>query len=154
MKIVSGGQTGVDMAALEFARANGLSYGGWVPKGRTNECGRISEDFEGLTETRSEDVIERTRLNVASGDATVVFIDGSTSPGTQQTIAFASDVGKPHLVVDLRDGIESCTRQVETWLLAHPVGILNIAGPRASEAPGIGAKVTEVLRGNLLLLSS
>lgn len=154
MKIISGGQTGVDMAALEFARANGVSYGGWVPKGRLNELGRIPCVFENLAETRSEDVIERTRLNVASADATLVFVDGSSSPGTQQTIAFASDTGKPHLVVDLQDGMELCARQVEEWLLANPIGVLNIAGPRASEAHDIGAKVTEVLQRNLLLLSS
>lgn len=144
----------MDMAALEFARANGIPYGGWVPKGRTNERGRIPEDFEGLTETQSENVVDRTRLNVASSDATLIFVDGSSSPGTDQTIQFASDTGKPHLVVDLMNGIEPCARQVETWLLAISPSVLNIAGPRASEAPGIADQVTEVLRQNLVLLSS
>ena len=154
MKLVSGGQTGVDMAALEFARANGLSHGGWVPRGRMNEVGRIPEEFDGLTETQSADVNDRTRMNVDSSDATLVFIDGSHSPGTRQTIVFAACANKPNLVVDLRAGVEACAQRVEKWLLAHSIGVLNIAGPRASEAPRIGVQATEVLRRNLSLLSS
>jgi len=145
MKIVSGGQTGVDLAALEFAQENGLPYGGWVPKGRSNEAGRIPDRFTGLTETATEQVIERTQRNVGSSDATVVFVDGSDSPGTQQTILFAQQAGKPHLVVDLGNGPEACAGQIENWLSTTQVAVLNIAGPRGSEAPGIGRKVRAVL---------
>lgn len=144
-KIVSGGQTGVDTAALEFARANGIPYGGWVPKGRTNEDGLIPAHLSGLVETKSEDVAERTRLNVFASDATLVFIDGSDSPGTLKTVEFAVDAEKPHLVVDIRKGKADCAQQMRTWLSAIPVTVLNIAGPRASEAPEIGPRVHEVL---------
>ncbi|WP_170544430.1 putative molybdenum carrier protein [Ruegeria arenilitoris] len=154
MKIVSGGQTGVDMTALEFARQNGLTYGGWVPKGRTNEAGRIPEHFTGLTETGSENVVERTRCNVVSSDATLIFVDGSASPGTQQTVVFAEEAGKPHLVVDVRDGTAACTRQVREWLQSTPATVLNIAGPRASEAPQIGAQVRAILDQILELLAA
>ncbi|MFY2826060.1 putative molybdenum carrier protein [Ruegeria sp. MALMAid1280] len=154
MKIVSGGQTGADMAALEFARHNGLDHGGWVPKGRTNEAGRIPEHFTGLAETDSEKVVERTRCNVASSDATLIFVDGSTSPGTQQTIAFAEEAGKPHLVVDVRDGTATCARKVREWLQSTPATVLNIAGPRASEAPQIGPQARAILDQNLDLLEA
>lgn len=149
MKIVSGGQTGVDMAALEFAHAQGIPYGGWVPKGRTNEAGLIPADFTGLVETQSEHVVERTRLNVLSSDATLVFVDGSISPGTQQTIVFAQELGKPYLLVDIRKGVESCIGRLQLWLCNTPAAILNIAGPRASEAPDLGSYVKDVLRGCL-----
>lgn len=153
MKIVSGGQTGVDMAALEFARQNGFAYGGWVPKGRMNEDGRIPAQFDGLTETQSEDVVERTRCNVLSSDATLIFVDGSISPGTQQTIVFAEETGKLHLTVDVRKGIATSAAHVSEWLQANPVSVLNIAGPRASEAPQIGAQVRAVLDRTLRQLS-
>jgi hypothetical protein len=152
MKIVSGGQTGVDMAALEFARHNGLAYGGWVPKGRTNEAGRIPEHFTGLTETGSEKVVERTRCNVVSSDATLIFVDGSASPGTQLTIVFAEEAGKSHVIVDVRDGLAVCVRQVRDWLQSIPVSVLNVAGPRASEAPKIGVQVRAILDRILDLL--
>ncbi|CUJ91067.1 Putative molybdenum carrier [Ruegeria denitrificans] len=152
MKIVSGGQTGVDMAALEFARQNGLPYGGWVPKGRMNEDGRIPSQFKSLTETASEDVAERTRCNVLSSDATLIFVDGSFSPGTQQTIVFANEAERPHLVIDVRMGIATSSARTREWLKANPVSVLNIAGPRASEAPQIGAQVREILDRNLDLI--
>lgn len=120
MKIVSGGQTGVDMTALEFARQNGLAYGGWVPKGRTNEAGQIPEHFTGLIETGTEKVVERTRRNVVSSDATLIFVDGSASPGTQETAVFAEEAGKPHLIVDVRNGTATCVQKVPGMAANHP----------------------------------
>lgn len=149
VKIVTGGQTGVDLAALQFARQNGLAYGGWVPKGRMNEAGRIPDHFNGLIETQSPDVSERTKLNVQSSDALLVFSDGSPSPGTQLTVDFAKATGTPCLIVDVRDGVETCARQIRAWLDTDPVTALNIAGPRASEAPKIGTQVTDILRLSL-----
>ncbi|WP_170330823.1 putative molybdenum carrier protein [Ruegeria arenilitoris] len=154
MKIVSGGQTGVDIAALDFARRNGFVYGGWVPKGRANESGRIPDHFTGLRETNSEDVAERTRRNVILGDATLIFIDGSTSPGTQLTIDFAKETGKPHLVIDVRKGTDACAQKVRQWLRSIPASVLNIAGPRASEAPQIGLQVRAILEQSLDVLSA
>ncbi|WP_170604415.1 putative molybdenum carrier protein [Ruegeria arenilitoris] len=145
MKIVSGGQTGVDMSALEFAVEHSIPCEGWVPNGRTNEAGKIPDYIPGLKETDTDDVIERTRLNVATSDATLVFIDGSTSPGTDKTIVFARELGKSHLVVDVRDGVEKCARAIRSWLLSTPVSVLNIAGPRKSEAPQIGELVKYIL---------
>lgn len=142
---MTGGQTGVDMAALEFAHRNGILYGGWVPKGRTNEAGLIPDHFGGLIETNSEDVAERTRLNVNSSDATLVIVDGSSSPGTRQTVAFAAEAKKPHLVLDIRQGVATSALQVVAWLEVNPVSVLNIAGPRASEAPGLAPQVQQVL---------
>ncbi|RBW62096.1 putative molybdenum carrier protein [Ruegeria sp. A3M17] len=149
MKIITGGQTGVDLAAFQFALENDIAYGGWVPKSRLNEAGRIPDRFCGLSETRSEDVAERTRMNVLSCDALLVFVDGTTSPGTQLTIDFAQEIGKPYLVVDLGQGFEACARQVKQWVMARPNAVLNIAGPRESEAPQIGAKVTAILRQSI-----
>lgn len=145
MKIVSGGQTGVDLTALEFARQNGIAYGGWVPKGRANEAGEIPSLYSGLTETRSENVAERTRLNVEHSDATLIFVDGSASPGTQKTGEFAQAANKPFLIVDVRQGASECSRQIRAWLRSSPSTVLNIAGPRASEAPKIGPQVRAVL---------
>ncbi len=148
-KIVAGGQTGVDLAALDFARKHQILYGGWVPKGRTNEAGLIPHDYTGLVETHSTKVIERTKLNVQSSDATLIIVNGSDSPGTQQTVVFAREAGKPYLVLDVRQGTEFCQQKLRDWLRTNPVEVLNIAGPRGSEAPGLDVQVRDLLEGCL-----
>ena len=140
MKIVSGGQTGVDLAALEFAIQRGLSYGGWVPKGRINEAGRIPERYSGLTEAPSPEPDVRTRLNVGSSDATLILTDGSESPGTNYTHQVASELGKPVLRIALADKNRLETERVRQWVASIKPSVLNVAGPRESEAPGVYSK--------------
>ncbi len=140
MKIVSGGQTGVDLAALEFAIQRGLSYGGWVPKGRINEAGRIPERYSGLTEAPSAEPDVRTRLNVGSSDATLILTDGSESPGTNYTHKVAIEVGKPVLRIALADKNRLETERVRKWVASITPSVLNVAGPRESEAPGVYSK--------------
>lgn len=146
MKIISGGQTGVDIAALDFALENGFAHGGWVPKGRTNEAGPIPSRYSGMTETEFTDVNVRTERNVADGDATLIFVDGSISPGTQHTIDYAGRIGKPYLVVDLRDGREAAVLAVSSWLEQQTIETLNVAGPRASESERAGAFARDILQ--------
>ncbi len=150
MKIVSGGQTGVDLAALTFAKDNAFSYGGWVPKGRMNEAGRIPDSFTGLRETETEDVSERTRRNVMASDATVIFVDGAASPGTDLTVQLARKMRKPHLVIDARQTAQTCAAQLRLWLSRTKPKVLNAAGPRHSEARDLGEKVLQILQLALL----
>jgi hypothetical protein len=141
-KVVSGGQTGVDRAALDAARAAGIAIGGWCPKGRRAEDGPIAEHYP-LTETDSPNYKVRTRKNVEDADATLVLLRGGATGGTKLTIDIAKDLGRPCLVVDL-DG-EAEPSQVEKWLAANAVRVLNVAGPRESTAPGIGAAARRFL---------
>ncbi|MEM7076258.1 MAG: putative molybdenum carrier protein [Pseudomonadota bacterium] len=150
LKLVSGGQTGVDMAALNFAIRHGMPYGGWVPRGRTNEAGRIPQRYQGLQETASADVAHRTRMNVRTSDATVIFTDGSASGGTDATADFARDLGKPFRIIDTRGGVAACAAELDQWMRQTPISVLNIAGPRASEAPGLDRLVTDILERVLL----
>ena len=145
VKIVSGGQTGVDIAALNVAISRGMPYGGYVPKGRMNEAGRIPDRYKGLIETPSDDVAHRTRMNVLSSDATLIFTDGAKSDGTARTEDFAKTLSKPCHVADTRLGTEACVRRLRSWLGKTSIAVLNVAGPRASEAPGLEAQVTDIL---------
>lgn len=139
MKLISGGQTGVDLAALGYARDHGLPYGGWVPKGRTNEDGVIPALFEGLREAGDSVPATRTRLNVEASDATLILTDGADSPGTAVTKRFADELGKPCMTVSLGDDMTAAAARARRWIAGIGPDILNIAGPRESEAPGIGA---------------
>jgi len=139
-RIVSGAQTGVDLAALEAARAAGLETGGWVPKGRVNEAGAIPEGLPGLVEAPSERPAVRTDLNVRDSDATLVLTRrGLSSPGTALTLRRARAHGRPCLRIDLDGDLAASVARIRAWLAEVRPEVLNVAGPRESTAPGIGA---------------
>ena len=140
-RIVSGGQTGVDRAALDAARALGLDYGGFVPRGRRAEDGALADDYAGMTETASANYVVRTRSNVRTADATLIVTRGAPDGGTRLTLELASASGKPFLLVDLSVlESEETARQAALWLDGLPGGTLNVAGPRESGTPGIYAE--------------
>jgi hypothetical protein len=142
-KIVSGGQTGVDRAALDVALELGLPCGGWCPKGRKAEDGRIPERYP-LRDTTSAAYPARTRRNVRDSDGTLVLTNGPPTGGTALTIELANRYHKPCLVLDLAEQPEPTA--VRSWAESHHVHVLNIAGPRASEKPGIHAQAADFLR--------
>ena len=97
LKIVSGGQTGADRAALDWAIANGVDYGGWCPKGRRSEDGTIPSQYQ-LQETLSTDYLQRTEWNVRDSDGTVIFSLGEhLTGGSWRTVEFAIKHRKPHI---------------------------------------------------------
>jgi hypothetical protein len=142
-KIISGGQTGVDRAALDVALELGIPCGGWCPKGRKAEDGPLSERYP-LTETSSPFYAHRTRCNVSDSDGTLVLTRGQARGGTELTIKLAGRYRKPCLVVDLSTPPE--TSAAKQWVKAQRVRVLNVAGPRESEQPGIYAQAVEFLR--------
>jgi hypothetical protein len=153
LTIVSGGQTGADRAALDFAIKHGLAYGGWCPRGRLAEDGPIDRCYE-LQETTSRRYAERTEWNVRDSDATVVFtITPVVSGGTALTIDLATRLGKPWLHLSRDNGsatAEHACRLLD-FLAEHDVKQLNIAGPRASQEPEIAAFVCDVLEAALAI---
>ena len=145
-KIVSGGQTGADRAALDVALELGIATGGWVPRGRRAEDGTIPARYVGLVESESGDYAQRTRLNVRDSDATLVFAFGEPTGGTALTARCARDLGRPVLVLDLdeRTRAEAVDRLLD-WLGETAPRVLNVAGPRLSGEPRIAAAVAAVL---------
>ena len=125
-KIVSGGQAGVDRAALDAAMAAGLEVGGWCPKGRRAEDSPIPDRYP-LTETKCNKYRTRTRWNVRDSDATLILCEGEPSGGTALTIQFCEQLNKPFMIIS-----PSSTdfKAVNEWLLSQQVKVLNVAGPR------------------------
>lgn len=135
-RIVSGGQTGVDRAALDVALDLGIPAGGWCPRGRRAEDGRIPERYP-LAETASAAYPPRTEANVRDSDGTLVLHLGRKDRGTGLTARLASRHGRPCHEVDLRG--EADVSSTLAWLAAHRISTLNVAGPRESSAPGAHA---------------
>jgi len=115
-KIISGGQTGADRAALDFAIAYGIPHGGWCPKGRKTEDGAIPLRYQ-LSEMATGDYLKRTKQNIADSDATLILNIGELDGGTKRTVDFAQQLKKPFKAVqldssDLKDQVE----QTRDWL--------------------------------------
>jgi hypothetical protein len=141
MKIVSGGQTGVDRAALDVAMALGLERGGWCPAGRWAEDGPIDTRYP-LVETPSADPAQRTEWNVRDTGATLILTDSARSPGTELAEAVASRLGRPLCIIAIGALDVEAFRD---WLRTHAIASMNVAGPREREAPGVYRRAYEAL---------
>lgn len=143
-KIVSGGQTGVDRAALDWALENDIPHGGWCPRGRRAEDGRLHHRYA-LRETDSSDYSERTKKNVEDTDGTLIINSGELSGGTAKTASYARSVGKPLMIVNLDETSDNCRERVLDWMSSNRVRTLNVAGPRESKVPDIYKKAKNLL---------
>ena len=142
LRIVSGGQTGADRAALDWAIANGLQHGGWCPEGRLAEDGRIPDRY-GLRELPGAGYRARTKANVRDSDGTLIIsLAPNLTGGSWQTAVFAKSLGKPCLHIH---PMPEWQTTLQRWIASNAIAVLNVAGPRASGAPTIGVFVVEVL---------
>jgi hypothetical protein len=132
-RIVSGGQTGADRAALDFAIEHAIPYGGWAPRGRRAEDGSIPAAYR-LAEMATASYRKRTERNVLDSDGTAIITHGTPRGGSALTIRLAEAGRRPFLHLDLDEiDIEQAAERLRAWIVEHRISILNIAGPRASE---------------------
>lgn len=150
LTILSGGQTGVDRAALDAAMAAGIPVAGWCPKGRRAEDGCIPNWYP-LRETPSPEYHERTRWNVRDSAATVVLILGALQGGALLTVEVAKELNKPLQIVDL-GGTDACQKIKATLKEFSKSSVINMAGPRESERPGIYAIARQALSQAFIVL--
>ncbi len=146
MRIISGGQTGVDRGALDAAIELAIPHGGWCPRGRLAEDGRIPDRYQ-LLETDSSDYPSRTQRNVVESDGTLLLFRGRIAGGTELALRLAEEHQRPRLPVDLDASADPAV--VRRWLAEHQIEVLNVAGPRESQSPGIAAAARTFLVGVL-----
>ena len=146
LTIISGGQTGVDRAALDAAREFGLASGGYIPSGRWTEDGPLPDDYAGMIETGSPGPSARTKRNVRESDATLIITRGGCEGGTLLTSETARKGGKPFLVIDLAEiDHDRAIAAISEWLSQIAPAKLNVAGPRASKDPAIYDEAMAIL---------
>jgi hypothetical protein len=143
LQIISGGQTGADCAALDFALARGWPHGGWCPHGRRTEAGPLAPQYQ-LRETPLEHYAQRTEWNVRDSDGTVIF---SLAPllggGSAATADCARRLGKPWL--HLTPATPEPAHRLRKFVSTHGMRVLNVAGPRATEEPRVADFVRQML---------
>lgn len=153
LRVISGGQTGVDRAALDVALARGVPCGGWCPAGRRAEDGPIPDRYP-LKTTSSSDYAERTLANVRDSDATLILQTDTAksqsdamSRGTSLTADYAKQYGRPLYTAELATGESNAVhcKFIYDWIGRHEISVLNIAGPRESECPGIYTLARDVI---------
>lgn len=146
-RIVSGGQTGVDRAALDAAIAAGFCTGGWCPRERRAEDGTIPSKYP-LKETASRSYAVRTEWNVRDSDGTLILVLDKISSGTRLTLDAAKSQGKPYWIERLQaekgtllasdeNSAEEQGKSIVDWILRHKIRILNVAGPRGSSSSDV-----------------
>jgi hypothetical protein len=146
LKIISGGQSGVDRAALDVAIKAGIPHGGFCPKGRRAEDGPIPGEYN-LTETDTTDYAVRTEMNVDAGDGTLILHVGlPLKGGTAFTVELATAKGKPLLLIDLAAPGADPRGRFREWIAAHRIETLNVACPRETQSPGIYERAKTILQ--------
>jgi hypothetical protein len=136
LKIISGGQTGVDRAALDFALKHGIECGGWCPAGRMDELGRIPTRYP-VKELEHGSFAERTLQNVKDSDGTIVIYFAHLRGGTEFTVECSEQLRRPHKLIDAANiSAENAAKSILGFVRDHEIDILNVAGPRQSEWPG------------------
>ena len=148
-KIISGGQTGADRAALDFAIGRGIPHGGWVPRGRRADDGPLSGHYL-VTEMATPGYPERTERNVLDSDGTVIITHGAPRGGSALTIGFAKAHARPWLHLDLQKmEVVRAADRLRSWLVENHISVRNVAGPRTSEDARIYETTGEVLEETL-----
>ena len=135
VKIISGGQTGVDRAALDAALKHGIYCGGWCPAGRLDEFGTIPDRYP-VKELEHGSFVERTMQNVKDSDATVIIYFDKLRGGTEQTVRFCIEQKRPHKLINAAEvSVQRAAQLVAEFVREGKISTLNVAGPRQSEWP-------------------
>jgi len=149
-KIISGGQTGADRAALDVAIKEGIPHGGWIPKGRKAEDGMLPDKYQ-LQEMPTVSYSKRTEQNVLDSDGTLIVSHGKLNGGSALTRRLAEKHKRPHIHLDMNKlSVNEAVDALRVWIGNNEIMILNVAGPRASKDPDIYNATVTVLETFLI----
>lgn len=144
-KIISGGQTGADLAALDVAVKLGIPHGGWIPKGRITEAGILDDKYK-LKEMETSNYNKRTEQNIVDSDGTLIISHGKLTGGSDFTREMALFHNRPWLHIDLnKTNSFQAAGKIKSWITENDIKVLNVAGPRASKDSLIYQATADIL---------
>ena len=144
-KIISGGQTGADQAALDVAIKLGIPHGGWIPRGRKTEAGVLNGKYK-LKEMETPDYNKRTEQNVIDSDGTLIISRGRLTGGSDYTREMALLHHRPWIHIDMnKTNAFQAAKKIKSWLIKNEIEVLNVAGPRASKDPAIYQTTIDIM---------
>ena len=150
-KIISGGQTGADQAALDAAIKLGIPHGGWIPKGRPTETGKLPDKYK-LKEMTTKSYQKRTEQNVIDSDGTLIITHGKLTGGSKLTQKVAKKHDRPCIHINLNETLLfMASSEINSWIIENGIEVLNVAGSRASKDPEIYQDVKYIIEGVILL---
>ena len=150
-KIISGGQTGADQAALDTAIKLDIPHGGWIPKGRPTENGKLPDKYK-LKEMSTKSYPKRTEQNVIDSDGTLIITHGKLTGGSKLTQKVAKKHDRPCIHIDLNKTLVfMASSEINSWIVENNIEVLNVAGSRASKDPEIYKDVFYIVEGAVLL---
>jgi putative molybdenum carrier protein len=150
-KIISGGQTGADQAALDIAIKLGIPYGGWIPKGRPTENGKLPDKYK-LKEMQTKSYPKRTEQNVIDSDGTLIITHGKLTGGSKLTQKVARKHDRPFIHINLNKTLLfMASSKINSWIIENGIEVLNVAGSRASKDSEIYKNAFYVVEGAVLL---
>jgi hypothetical protein len=150
-KIISGGQTGADQGALDAAIKYSFPHGGWIPKGRLTEDGRLPDNYK-LKEMPTDNYPKRTEKNIIDSDGTTIISRGKLAGGSKLTQKLANKHKRPCFHIDLNETPAFiAASKINSWIIENNIEILNVAGSRASKDPKIYQDTKYITEGVILL---
>ena len=149
-RIISGGQTGADRAALDFAIKHNVPHGGWIPKGRKTEDGTLDQKYQ-LQEMPTAEYAKRTEKNILDSDGTLIVSHGLLTGGSSLTRELAKKHKKFWIHLDMNDlSLDIAMDRLKSWIERNDIKVLNVAGPRSSKDPGIYQATIDLLEKVLI----
>jgi len=150
-KIISGGQTGADQGALDAAIKLGIPHGGWIPKGRPTENGKLPDKYK-LKEMPTKSYPKRTEQNVIDSDGTLIITHGKLTGGSKLTQKVAKKHDRPCIHIDLNKTLVfMASSEINSWIIENGIEVLNVAGSRASKDAEIYKDSFDIVKGAVLL---
>jgi hypothetical protein len=151
-KIYSGGETGVEQAALDTAIKLDIPYGGWIPKGRPTENGPLPEHYH-LIETSSSTPIESVENNVLHSQGTLILTEGALEHDLEPRITLCRRYQKPCLHIDLETIVPfDAAKKINSWLIQYEIETLYVTGAAASRSPTMYKTAMDLLEAVSYLL--
>ncbi len=146
-KIISGGQPGVERAALDAAIKLNIPHKGWTYKTRRTDEGILPDKYR-VKESEGVGFSDRIEKNVLASDATAVLTHGSLTIGLKIVKDFAEKHNRPYLHVDLNENpLNSASALIRKWMINNQLESIYFTGSKSTDSTHLHQEVIRIIEG-------